>query len=62
MKLDDFESKIEGNSDVIKQIKHQFEMINRESTRINKELQDTDYFLNKVQPIATFSQVIMMLR
>ena len=45
-----------------KEQEHQLEMFGRESHRIDKEVQHTDFFLNKVQPISLFTNQVTMLR
>ena len=37
-------------------------MFGRESHRIDNEVQHTDFFLNKVQPISLFTNQVTMLR
>ena len=41
---------------------HQLDMFTRESHRIDKEVQNTDFYLNKVQPISHFTNLVTMLR
>ena len=37
-------------------------MMTLEANRIDKEVQNTDFYLNKVQPISAFTQLVTMMR
>jgi len=39
----------------VRRLQHQQDMINLDTGRLNREIQNTDYYLNKVQPIAQFT-------
>ena len=43
-------------------MEHQSELFTRECNRIIKEVENTDFFLNKVQPISQFTQVVHLMR
>lgn len=43
-------------------IQHQVEMVNKDHSRMETELQNTDFFLNKVQPINSFTTMLTLLR
>ena len=50
------------NDEVIKNLQHQLKLLGFENAKIEREVQNTDFFLNKVQPISQFSQVVTMMR
>ena len=58
------EIKLDGdrNDETIKNLQHQLKLQGLESARIERELQNTDFFLNKVQPISGFTQLVTMMR
>jgi len=51
------EIKLDGdrNDETIKNVQHQLKLQGLESARIEREVQNTDFFLNKVQPISGFT-------
>ena len=54
-KIDDIKIDINTINETVKRTKHSIEMANLESNRIDREVQNTDFYLNKVQPIANFT-------
>ena len=58
------EIKLDGerNDETIKNLQHQLKLQGLESARIEREVQNTDFFLNKVQPISGFTQLVTMMR
>ena len=61
-RIDELLHEVEKFSGSIKAIQHQTEMLGRENGRIERELQNTDFFINKVQPISNFTQMISVLQ
>lgn len=61
-KLDEMNTNCSLNDKSILDMKHQLEMFGREATRIDKEVQNTDFYLNKVEPISHVTQLTTMLR
>lgn len=41
---------------------HQIDLISRDNRRIETEVENTDYYLNKVQPISSFTTMVTLLR
>ena len=61
-RIDELLHEVEKFNGSIKTIQHQTEMLGRENGRIERELQNTDFFINKVQPISNFTQMISVLQ
>ena len=48
--------------ELVKTMQHQQDMVIKDHSRIEMEVQNTDFFLNKVQPISIFSTMVTLMR
>ena len=57
-----FEANYVCSSDTLQTISHQMEMFNKDHNRLDKEVGLTDFYLNKILPINTFTQTLTAIR
>jgi hypothetical protein len=61
-KIGKFETSYVTSDDTLQTIKHQLEMFRKDNNRLDKELNMTDFYLNKMLPISQFTQTMTTLR
>ena len=59
---DAFDEKMKEADQKLANMQHQLDILGKDNCRIDQELQNTDFFLNKVQPIANLTTFFTVLR
>ena len=59
---DAFDEKMKEADQKLANMQHQLDILGKDNRRIDQDLQNTDFFLNKVQPIANLTTFFTVLR
>ena len=62
LREDAFDAKMKEADEKLANMQHQLDILGKDNRRIDQDLQNTDFFLNKVQPIANLTTFFTVLR
>ena len=62
LREDAFDAKMKEADEKLANMQHQLDILGKDNRRIDQDLQNTDFFLNKVQPISNVTTMFTLLR
>lgn len=60
--LDEFSNRLTQAEDIFGRTNHQMDMIQLDTLKLRNELHETDFVINKIQPLHNFTQLMTVLR